>query len=275
MQAWIYQLSSKSPEDFFEEPGDITKANLLHQFHKARSLTWGVRNYFRDALPSDPVLFKIGVPEAPGVVAIGIIEKSGATLYKGTPGIRFRVDHRGTRILGKNPIPFEWLKRRVFRKRANLVDIGPIWNQFARELSKRGISVPGHEPIPPKGSDDSPPEVDTRQQLDAEGRAILRRHLSFERSRTNRAKILRAHKLPYSCEACGFEFGKTYGHDFSSYIQVHHKKMVSRGEYVPRIEDFVLLCANCHAVAHWKNATKPLSVEAIRKLWLGTNSGTR
>jgi len=268
MQAWIYQLSSKSPDDYFEEPGDITKANLLEQFLNARSLTWGIRNHFRDAQPGNPVLFKIGVPEASGVVGIATIEESGATVYKGTPGIRFRVDHRGTRILGKNPISFEWVKRRVFRKRSNLVDIGPYWNEFAHQLSKRGISVSGREAIPSKGSEDSPSEVDTKQLLDSEGRAILRRHLTFERSRTNRAKILSAHKLPYSCEACGFEFGKVYGSDFSSYIQVHHKKMVSRGEHVPKVEDFALLCANCHAVAHWKNATKPLSVEGVRKLWM-------
>lgn len=266
MQAWIYQLSSKSPDDYFEAPGDITKANFLRQFRKARSLTWGVRNYFRDALPGDPVLFKIGVPEAPGVVGIATIEKAGATLYKGTPGIRFRVDHRGTRILGRRPIPFEWLKRHVFRKRANLVDIGPIWNKFAQELLKRGVSVPGYEGAPVKGSDDSLLEVDTKDSLDSEGREILRRHLIFERSRVNRARILKAHKLPYSCEACGFEFGKAYGSDYSSYIQVHHKKMVSRGEYIPKVDDFALLCANCHAVAHWKSAIQPLAVERIKKL---------
>ena len=247
MQAWIYQLSRKSPDDFFEEPGDISKANLLEQLRNARTLTWGIRNYFRHARPGDLVLFKIGLPEASGVVGIATIEESGATVYNGTPGIRFRVDHRGTRILGKNPIPFDWIKRRIFRKRSNLVDIGPYWNQFVRQLLNRGISVPGRELMPPKGSEDSPSEVDTTQPLDPEGRAVLQRHLTFERSRTNRAKILRAHKLPYSCEACGFEFGNAYGNDFSSYIQVHHRKMVSRGEYIPKVEDFALLCANCHA----------------------------
>jgi hypothetical protein len=270
MQAWIYQLSRKSPDDFFEEPGDITKANLIDQLLNARTLTWGIRNYFRNALPGDPVLFKIGVPEASGVVGIATIEEAGAAVYNGTPGIRFRVDHRGTRILGKNPIPFSWVKRRVFRKRSNLVDISSHWNEFACELLNRGISVPGRKPMLPKGAEDSPPEIDTTQPLDPEGRTILQSHLNFERSQTNRAKILRAHKLPYSCEACGFEFGKVYGNDFSSYIQVHHKKMVSRGEYIPKVADFALLCANCHAVAHWKNAMKPLSVEAIRKLWMRT-----
>ena len=265
MQAWIYQLSNKSPDDYFEEPGDITKTNLLRLFRESRSLTWGIRNYFRDALPGDPVLFKIGLPEAPGVVAIATIEKAGATLYKGRPGIRFRIDHKRTRILGSNPIPFEWVKRRVFRKRSNLVDIGPIWSQFASELSKRGISGLRHEPL--RASEEFLPEISTKQPLDSEGRAILRRHVSFERSRTNRARVLRAHKLPYACEACGFEFGRAYGPDYSTYIQVHHKKMISRGEYIPKVEDFALLCANCHAIAHWKSATAPLSVKALRKMY--------
>src|SRR2546429_8115133 len=120
MRAWIYQLSNRSPDEYFEEPGDINKANLLELFRGSRCLTWGIRNYSRVALPGDPVLFKIGLPEAAGAVAIATVEKAGPTLYKGTPGIRFRIDNRGTKILGKNPIPFEWLKRRVFRKRSNL-----------------------------------------------------------------------------------------------------------------------------------------------------------
>lgn len=266
MQAWIYQLSNKSPGDYFEEPGDITKANLLELFRRSQSLTWGIRNYASDALPGDPVLFKIGLPEAAGVIAIASIEEAGPIVYKGgTPGIRFRIDHSGTRILAKNPISFQWLKRRVFRKRSNLVAIGPIWSQFAGELAKRGVLIAGQKPDSSRSSDDALLDVDTEELLDPEGKAALRRHLVFERSRTNRAKVLRAHRLPYSCEACGFDFGKAYGPDFSTYIQVHHKKMVSRGEYVPRVEDFALLCANCHAIAHWKVATKPLSVEQIRR----------
>jgi hypothetical protein len=271
MQAWIYQLSRKA--DFFEKPGDITKAKLLEVLLQTPVHTWGIRNYFRDALPGDPLLFKIGAPEALGVVGIATIEKSGATMYRGSPGVRFRVDRRGTTALSKNPIPFEWIKRRVFRMRANLVNISPYWNEFARELFKRGISVPEREPSTPEMNGDFVPEVDTKQRLDREGREILRRHRSFERSRTNREKILRAHKSPYSCEACGFQFGSAYGIDYSSYIQVHHKKMVSRGEYIPKVGDFALLCANCHAVAHWKTATKPLSVESVRKLW--TKNGER
>lgn len=262
MQAWIYQLSNKSPDDYFEEPGDITKANLLKLFRNSRNLTWGIRNYSRVAQPGDPVLFKIGLPEAAGVVAIATIERAGSTVYKGTPGIRFRIDHHGTKILGKDPISFEWLKRRVFRKRSNLVDIGLIWSQFANELSKRGIFVGQQTLI----SDDAPFYVDTKQILDPEGQATLRRHLDFERRRANRDKVLRAHGSPYSCEACGFQFGKAYGPQFATYIQVHHKKMVSRGEYVPRVEDFALLCANCHAIAHWKTATAPLSVGQIRRM---------
>jgi len=265
MQAWIYQLSNKSPGDYFEEPGDITKANLLELFRKSQSLTWGIRNYARDALPGDPVLFKIGLPEAAGVIAIATIEKAGPTIYKGGPGIRFRIDHAGTRILGKNPIPFEWLKRRVFRKRSNLVAIGRIWNQFTGELAKRAVLVVGQKANASRSSDEDLLDVHPDKSLDPEGKAALHRHLVFERSRNNRAKVLRAHRIPYSCEACGFDFGKTYGPDFSTYIQVHHKKMVSRGEYVPRVEDFALLCANCHVIAHWKMATKPLSVEQIRR----------
>lgn len=96
-----------------------------------------------------------------------------------------------------------------------------------------------------------------------EGHPIATQTTRYERSDGARRACLAQHG--YACQACGFSFGVTYGTVASHYIQVHHlnplSAMGSAGASDP-INDMVPLCANCHAVAHFRNP--PYTVEDIR-----------
>jgi len=73
-----------------------------------------------------------------------------------------------------------------------------------------------------------------------------------------------------TCQACGFNFGERYGPDGEGYIEAHHvvpfSELASRpGEVIlDPVKDFVVLCANCHRMAH---RVKPqLTVSEIGQL---------
>jgi len=112
----------------------------------------------------------------------------------------------------------------------------------------------------------------------SEGRKILRQHYRKERNPLiiKQAKILAKKKHGrLFCEICGFDYKKIYGEHGSDFIEGHHIKPVSQldntGEEV-RIEDIVLVCANCHRMIHHK--TPWLSLEEIKNLVISIN-GTR
>lgn len=68
------------------------------------------------------------------------------------------------------------------------------------------------------------------------------------------------------CEACGFDFGKTYGKLGEGFIEVHHNKPISsfKDEHEVDIEkDLNCLCSNCHRMIH-ANKKRILSVEELR-----------
>ena len=91
-----------------------------------------------------------------------------------------------------------------------------------------------------------------------EGRVLTRLHRSRERSRKLVLAKKRAFKRQHGrvrCEACAFDFEDFYGPRGSDFIECHHTKPVSTlapGEKT-RIEDLVLLCANCHRIVHAKS----------------------
>ena len=102
-----------------------------------------------------------------------------------------------------------------------------------------------------------------------EGRILTRLHRVRERDKRLVAEAKRrARKVrgTLSCEACGFDFGKTYGSALECLVEVHHTKPVhTLGEgQTTRIEDLAILCANCHRVVHSKRAW--LSVSEVRAL---------
>lgn len=64
---------------------------------------------------------------------------------------------------------------------------------------------------------------------DEEGRKKIVQHVSYERSRKNRARALEIHGTV--CTVCGFDFNAFYGKDLASdYIEVHHVDSITAQE---------------------------------------------
>lgn len=87
----------------------------------------------------------------------------------------------------------------------------------------------------------------------------------YERSPVNRAACIARYGA--WCNACGFDFGKTYGPLGEGYVEVHHVVPVSKmgGNYVvDPVLDLVPLCANCHGIVHRQDP--PLGIEALKAL---------
>ena len=54
------------------------------------------------------------------------------------------------------------------------------------------------------------------------------------------------------CEACGFDFQRTYGDRGAGFIECHHIKALSTltpGDRT-RPDDLALVCSNCHRMIH-------------------------
>lgn len=65
------------------------------------------------------------------------------------------------------------------------------------------------------------------------------------------------------CQICGFNFFDVYGQVGNDYIEAHHINYLSiTGEIETRLEDLIMLCANCHRIIHRSN----VSVDELRKI---------
>ena len=101
-----------------------------------------------------------------------------------------------------------------------------------------------------------------------EGGLALRAHLRRERDPRLRYLKLADTKrrgLPIACEACGFDFGCTYGSRGLDYIECHHRTpLYVTGKTQTRVTDLALLCSNCHRMIH--RTKQWLTVEELMKL---------
>ena len=95
-------------------------------------------------------------------------------------------------------------------------------------------------------------------------------HRRIERAYSNSKKVKKI--LGYTCEACGFNFKKRYGKlslnkKKEEFIEAHHKKQIQdlpEGKIVEfKIDDFSVLCSNCHRMVHRKNP--PYTIEQIKE----------
>lgn len=88
----------------------------------------------------------------------------------------------------------------------------------------------------------------------------------YERNPKLRRQAIAIHGL--NCKACGFNFGERYGSYADGLIHIHHIKPISQLDN-PKIinpeTDLIPLCANCHAVVHYKKF-KTLSVDQLAAL---------
>jgi 5-methylcytosine-specific restriction protein A len=63
----------------------------------------------------------------------------------------------------------------------------------------------------------------------------------------------------YVCQVCNFDFGEAYGSLGKNYIIAHHKtplaELAAAGPVaLSPVEDFAVVCANCHAMIHAKGS---------------------
>jgi 5-methylcytosine-specific restriction protein A len=82
-------------------------------------------------------------------------------------------------------------------------------------------------------------------------------HERIERNRRLSREAKKAHG--YACVVCGFDFERHYGPIGRKYIIAHHKTPLAAAAAAGPIrlsaeEDFVVVCANCHAMIHAKGA---------------------
>ncbi len=101
---------------------------------------------------------------------------------------------------------------------------------------------------------DFPREIGYENESEMEGRYLLRWHAYRERNPALRQKKIHsvlAQCGVLACEACGFDFYRTYGERGSGYIECHHVEPLHVGGEGPRtIRDLALLCSNCHRMIH-------------------------
>jgi len=102
-----------------------------------------------------------------------------------------------------------------------------------------------------------------------EGKQKLSQHLKRERNLqiVKKAKELfkRKNNGKIFCEICKFDFSERYGEIGEGFIEAHHKKPISqmKPEDITRIEDFVMVCSNCHSILHI--GTDWISHEELKK----------
>lgn len=88
----------------------------------------------------------------------------------------------------------------------------------------------------------------------SEGRLLERRHYARERNPKLRKRKIEAalkERGQLQCEVCAFDFEAAYCERGRGYIECHHVvPLHASGETTTRLEDLVLICANCHRMIH-------------------------
>lgn len=140
-------------------------------------------------------------------------------------------------------------------------------------LSVLATKVHNALPYVPAGPGSAPGAV-TKPETDdfivdyvgKEGKEKIRTHRTKERDR----KIVALAKLAFKnkfgkifCECCGISFGDTYTPLGEDFIEAHHKVPLQqvKGEQETKIEDFAMLCPNCHRMVHFAESC---SLEVVK-----------
>lgn len=131
---------------------------------------------------------------------------------------------------------------------------------FAEALRIAGIVDPEDD-----GALIDAPDIDLNVntvESSLEGRKKLVVHLRRERSR-GLVETKKAAAESLACEICGFDSNETYG---VPYCEAHHIKPIGEKEVITetKLEDLVLVCANCHRIIHSK--VPPYEIREVREV---------
>ncbi|TDD92081.1 HNH endonuclease [Saccharopolyspora karakumensis] len=115
----------------------------------------------------------------------------------------------------------------------------------------------------------SPDDIeDTAIAEASEGRLLERRHYARERNPKLRKRKIDAalkERGRLQCEVCDFDFEAAYCERGRGYIECHHVvPLHTSGETTNRLQDLVLICANCHRMIH--RGTPWLTPDELRLL---------
>ena len=160
----------------------------------------------------------------------------------------------------------------VSRKTHNLASSAPDWTKWRSNGSQRDREVAAEfrrtpdvmhriaQDLRRKAINDIPDNFSKfsfdEDESVLEGRYLLRFHVERERNQGLRKRKIRsvlAGGGALACEACGFDFGQTYGDRGQGFIECHHVEPLHQtGERATTILDLALLCSNCHRMIHRK-----------------------
>lgn len=145
----------------------------------------------------------------------------------------------------------------------------------AREAGLREMDLDWHGDFTAVGNPGNPnsgPQDSSEESTDIfafEAEQSYQTHLTRERDKTLRQAaidlFIEKHGHVF-CELCGFDFAISYGSFGAGIIEVHHTKplaLIAPGEPT-KVEDLMLVCANCHLVIHAGDALQRL--ESLRSI---------
>lgn len=107
------------------------------------------------------------------------------------------------------------------------------------------------------GVGDSLPDVD-RDAYGFEGNPRLVAHMRRERNASivqKKKKEVLGKTGALRCEACGFDFAKTYGEHGKEFCEVHHLVPLHKSDGITKTElnELAVVCSNCHRIIHRMN----------------------
>jgi 5-methylcytosine-specific restriction protein A len=158
---------------------------------------------------------------------------------------------------GKGMEAYSKLDREVFEEfNSNLNRLHQIANEIKKTVDNLELS-----------KEISKIENDETSETDSvkEGQVLYKLHKVRERDRkiieAKKRKVLKE-KGELRCEACDFNFEKTYGELGRGFIECHHLIPLSNFEVnkETKLEDLALLCSNCHRMIH-----KDLTISTIHE----------
>ena len=111
-------------------------------------------------------------------------------------------------------------------------------------------------------------ETDDTLAMVKEGMVIYRLHKYYERNPKINKQKKSLHLKKYGqldCEACDFNFHRTYGDLGKGYIECHHTTPLYQigAESITTLNDLALVCSNCHRMIHREIDT--VSIKSLRE----------
>lgn len=137
---------------------------------------------------------------------------------------------------------------------------------YASIIQAAGISDSGVLDDPVSQEETPEQELTSVDMNVSEGSPIRVFSTRYERNSTIRKKVIRAKGC--KCCVCGTDFEQLYGELGKDFIHVHHNKPLFTGvRFSFSLNDFDVVCPNCHAMLH-RNHRTCLTVEELKRMML-------